>query len=606
MSTAKDERLTDSARRIADGQAVDWDQERSGEPALDHELAALSRVERVASAWRALGGWAPDDDDPTAARDVAFRWGPLEAIEKLGEGAFGEVWRAWDPQLEREVALKLRRAEVAGADEASARRELDEARQLARVRHPNVLTVHAVDVRDGRAGLVMEFVRGATLEALLAERGTFGAEECRLVALSMVRALAAVHAAGLVHGDVKAANVMREHGGRLVLMDFGSAHAAAIGGGGGRTGTPLAAAPETLRGERATPASDLYSLGVLLFRLATGAYPVMATSLEELRRKHERGERTPLRSLRPEWPTPFVQAVERALEPDPARRFRDAAAMEAALAGEPERAAVVAPPPAARARRSPALAWLAAAVLGAVALVAMWRGGAWMRGPQPDAPATTGPVASAPAVEPAAPARDGATAVPSAGVTPPPPPAAALDVEATLFRTRDGFREPVDTGARIAPGDQLSLEMSGDEPLHVYVLDEDEQGETFTLFPVAGGEVGNPLARGRHVLPGTRDGVPFDWVVTSAGGREHVLIVASRRPVAALEKAVAAMPAAATDRPVAYAKVPEEAWAGLRGIGGMAASTVRPAGESRLEALARELAGRRDAGVWVRHLSLRN
>lgn len=606
MSTAKDERLTDSARRIADGQAVNWDQERSGEPALDHELAALSRVERVASAWRALGGWAPDDDDPTAARDVLFRWGELEAIEKLGEGAFGEVWRAWDPQLEREVALKLRRAEVAGADEASARRELDEARQLARVRHPNVLTVHAVDVRDGRAGLVLEFVRGATLEALLAERGTFGAEECRLVALSMVRALAAVHAAGLVHGDVKAANVMREHGGRLVLMDFGSAHAAALGGAGGRTGTPLAAAPETLRGERATPASDLYSLGVLLFRLATGTYPVMATSLDELRRKHERGERTPLRSLRAEWPTPFVQAVERALEPDPARRFRDAAAMEAALAGEPERADVVAAPPPARVRRSPALAWLAAAVLGAVALVAMWRGGAWMRGPQSNAPATSGPVAHAPVVEPAVPARDGATATHPAGVASPAPASVALEVEATLFRTRDGFREPVDTGARIAPGDQLSLEMSGGESLHVYVLDEDEQGETFTLFPVAGGEVGNPLARGRHVLPGTRDGVPFDWVVTSAGGREHVLIVASRRPVAALEKAVAAMPAAATDRPVAYAKVPEEAWAGLRGIGGMAASSVRPAGESRLEALARDLASRRDAGVWVRHLSLRN
>jgi hypothetical protein len=190
--------------------------------------------------------------------------------------------------------------------------------------------------------------------------------------------------------------------------------------------------------------------------------------------------------------------------------------------------------------------------------------------------------------------------------TPPAARAAAPEVDALLFRSRDGVREPLESGARIGPGDQLSLEFTGSEPLHVYVLDEDEAGETFTLFPVPGGETTNPLTPGRrHVLPGTRDGVPFEWVVTSAGGREHVLVVASRAPLAPLERAVAAMPAAAPERPVAYARVPDEAIATLRGIGGMAAAAPRPAGESRLEALSRDLASRH-RGVWVRHLTLRN
>lgn len=597
MSTAKDERLTDSAGRVADGRAVDWTREASDDPAIAHELESLSRIERIASAWRTLGDFHPDDD-AEPARAVAFRWGELEAIEKLGEGSFGEVWRAWDPRLERDVALKLRHATDT---DASVRRDLDEARLLARVRHPNVLTVYDVAVHDGRAGLVTDFVRGATLESRLASGERWSPDEAALVGLDLCRALAAVHATGLVHGDVKAANVMREDGGRLVLMDFGSAHAAAIGAGPGRTGTPLAAAPELLRGERATPASDLYSLGVLLFRLTSGRWPVPASSLEELRAKHARGERESLRALRPEASSAFVQAIDRALDPDPSKRPRDAGVFESELAraladrGAP---AAEAAPRSTRRRVAWVPALAAAAAVVVIAAFALTR----PRGPARETTVAVPPPAASGPRE-VSPAPTSATGAPTAAA---PAPATAPAVAAALFRAREGGREEVESGATLSPGDRLSLEVSADEPVYVYVLDEDDRGETYTLFPVAGADAGNPLsAASRHVLPGRRAGVPFDWVVTSAGGREHVLVVASRKPVAALERAVAAMAPASEERPVAYAPVSEESWVGLRGIGGLAAAPERERDESRLQALARDLRAK-GAGLWVRTFTLRN
>ena len=142
-------------------------------------------------------------------------------LERVGEGAFGEVYRAWDTRLDREVALKLlRRQDWSHAGDASA--VIDEGRMLAQVRHPNVVTVHGADRIAGRVGLWMEFIHGRTLEQLLHERGPFGAGEATLIGLDVCRALSAVHRAGLLHRDIKAQNVMREDGGRIVLMDFGT------------------------------------------------------------------------------------------------------------------------------------------------------------------------------------------------------------------------------------------------------------------------------------------------------------------------------------------------------------------------------------------------
>ena len=139
--------------------------------------------------------------------------------EQIGVGNFGKVYRAFDPSLEREVALKLRPVDLAETDLSVL---LDEARLLARARHPNVLAIHGVEVRDGMVGLWTDLVRGETLEERLAVRGPLPAEDVARCGIDLARALAAVHDAGLIHGDVKTANAMFEEDGRTLLMDFGA------------------------------------------------------------------------------------------------------------------------------------------------------------------------------------------------------------------------------------------------------------------------------------------------------------------------------------------------------------------------------------------------
>jgi serine/threonine-protein kinase len=314
---------------LADGVDLDWDAiARAAVTDQDRRrYGNLRLVAKMAELHRTFAGDAGDEaltvtlDRPATPREM---WGHLEVGDRLAGGSFGDVFMARDPQLDRDVALKLLRP--------SARRPLerllDEGRTLARVRHPNVVTVYGADVREGRAGLWMELVKGRTLSAWLQTHGPMGPGEVRSVGLDLCRALAAVHAAGLVHGDVKAQNVMREDGGRIVLMDFGSGHAQ---GADSRSGTPLYLAPEVLKGQPATPRSDIYGLGVLLFNLLTGSYPCVADDVENLKAAHAEGGRVYLRDVRPGLPSALVDAIERSLEIDPAKRFSSAGEMERAL-----------------------------------------------------------------------------------------------------------------------------------------------------------------------------------------------------------------------------------------------------------------------------------
>src|SRR5262249_30846259 len=133
-------------------------------------------------------------------------WAHLTLLERLGGGTFGDVYRAWDRHLEREVALKLLRVDES-SDDLSESRIAREGRLLARIRHQNVITVHGVDAHDRRVGLWMDMVRGATLEQQLAAHGPFSAREAAAIGIDLCRALAAIHTAGLIHRDVKAQNV---------------------------------------------------------------------------------------------------------------------------------------------------------------------------------------------------------------------------------------------------------------------------------------------------------------------------------------------------------------------------------------------------------------
>lgn len=587
--------LVHVASEVADRTPVNWESEQERSPDLAPGLARLREIAALQEALAAARDAAPEP--------VLFAWGPLQAMEKIGEGSFAEVYRAWDPALHREVALKLRRAELEGGPLGS-RRWIEEARRLARVRHPHVLAILGADEHDGRAGLWTELIAGVTLEEWLFAQGPLGAREAAGAGMDLCHALSAVHATGLVHGDVTTRNVMREgragapdRSGRLVLMDFGSARDARSGDLVA-FGTPVFMAPEVLAGEEPDSRSDLYALGVVLYRLLTGAYPIEPGPIDDMRAKIERGERTPLRTARPDLPGALVEAVERACEGDRAKRWASAAEFERALA----QAVPAIAPPRPRAAVSPMLALAAVLVVVAVAAVVFVRGP--RRAGDPAATATP-PLAAAPS----APAPSGAPSPVAAPVT-----AAAEaeipDVAATLYRVTAGAREALRTGDLVVPGDELELEVESGEDVHVYVLSEDQAGAVFVLFPLASRGERNPLTSGRmHRLPGREGEQDLSWQVTSAGGQETFLVLASRAPIAPVAQAAAALPQASANAPVAYRTMPPEALAKLRGVGGVVAreSLPPPARTGILRSLARDLSASPDGRViWKRLLVLEN
>ena len=341
--------LRTSARGIADGLPLDWSSldamaSTESERGVLRQLALLARIaavhrapDEVSVGTAGASVWDTVDESEHVSASVDLgdglnpRWGSLILLERLGQGSFGEVFRAWDTRLEREVALKLLRE--GGSDRpTSGSMVIKEARLLARVRHPNIVTIFGADEIAGRIGLWMECVRGRTLEHALLQSGPYSPQEATAAGLAICRALSAIHSAGLVHRDVKAQNVMRDEAGRIVLMDFGAGYdLTGDASDGGILGTPLYLPPEALRREPMTAQSDLYSLGVLLFHLVTGKYPVDGTSLENLAKSHREGQRTYLRDVRPDLPPLFVDVVEQALSTDPAKRFNTAGSMERAL-----------------------------------------------------------------------------------------------------------------------------------------------------------------------------------------------------------------------------------------------------------------------------------
>ena len=218
-------RLLELADSIASGTPVDWDKVEAADADEAELLRSLRLIDQVAQVHAQVAGEA-DETGPAGQsernRDTQpEHWRHLTILEHVGQGAFGDVYRASDATLDRQVALKL-----LGASEASGSVRLshllNEARLLARLRHPNVVRVYGAELAEGRVGLWMEFIEGRTLEDLLASHVTFGDREAAQIGQQFCRALAAVHGMGLVHRDIKARNVMREHGGRIVLMDFGA------------------------------------------------------------------------------------------------------------------------------------------------------------------------------------------------------------------------------------------------------------------------------------------------------------------------------------------------------------------------------------------------
>ena len=334
-----DELLSTLISEVSDGRDVDWDAVERGLTAEQRRLVQQVRI--LAEVGRVHGTLAPDRQASAGAEpDLGLdrfgdppTWGSIRLLEIVGRGTYGIVYRGHDERLDREVAVKLLRPRGATAeDEAEL---IAEGRRLARVRHPGVITVHGADRFGDVAGIWMEFIHGQTLEGILAARGPFSAAEATVIGIEVCSALAAVHGAGLLHRDVKAQNVMRERGGRIVLMDLGAGQDARVAGAGSSptlVGTPLYLAPELLRSGTPSPRSDVYSVGVLLYRLVSGAYPVAGTSLPAIRAAHASGTHQLLGDVRTNLPRPFTRVVERTLSSDPSERYETAGVLGAALA----------------------------------------------------------------------------------------------------------------------------------------------------------------------------------------------------------------------------------------------------------------------------------
>jgi serine/threonine-protein kinase len=399
----------DLADAVLDGTPVDW---AAAEAAAAAEARPLIRRLRLIASVAEVQRSEPLSETTAAApaaplaMELPGAWGHLRVLERVGQGAFGEVFRAWDTRLDREVALKLlTSAPVRGSDAASL--IIGEGRLLAKVRHPNVVTIHGAEQIGPRVGLWMEFVRGLTLEQLIKRGRVFTPADVVAIGIEICRAVTAVHAAGLLHRDIKAQNVMRADDGRIVLMDFGAGREVNDGAAADVAGTPLYLAPEVLLGKGATPQTDIYSLGVLLFRLATGEYPVRGRSVHELRLLHTRSQRISIRDVRPSVPKSLARVIDAAIDPAPERRPQSAGVLCEQLLQLQRQA-----------RRRPlvyqALALAALVVAGVAAW--WWRPVSTPPSPPPSVGASLPTSSSSSAVAPAASAPD----APAAGVAIPP------------------------------------------------------------------------------------------------------------------------------------------------------------------------------------------
>ena len=322
------------------------------------------------------------------------RIGPYEVLGPLGAGGMGEVHLARDTRLGREVALKVLPPETAHDPGRLARFER-EARAVAALNHPNIVTVHAIEEIDGERVIVMERVTGRPLSAVIEPRGLPLARVLDL-AVPIADALAAAHERGVVHRDLKPANVMVSDEGRVKVLDFGLAKWVSPSEGvdtagptatrtleGAVVGTVPYMAPEQLRGERVDARADIFSFGVMLYEMASGERPFRGATSADLTSAILRDEPPPLETARPDLPPRFVQLVARCLAKEPRRRIQSAIDLRQQLqdlaedlrsgAGKPAAAAVSSPLPAAP-RIGRRWAWTAGAVgLVAVLALATWQ-----------------------------------------------------------------------------------------------------------------------------------------------------------------------------------------------------------------------------------------
>jgi serine/threonine protein kinase len=299
------------------------------EGALRQVMASLKAI--PGSAWRTtvdgpdgllLGLLAPPDDLGRLGR-----LGQYEVTEVIGRGGMGVVLKAFDPSLHRFVAIKVLAPQLA-TSMAARIRFAREARAAAAVSHEHVVAIHGVDEANGLPYMVMEYVAGISLQERLDRNGPLELKEILRIGFQTASGLAAAHAQGLVHRDVKPANILLENGmERVKITDFGLARLAddaSLTASGSVAGTPPYMAPEQARGEALDHRADLFSLGSVLYAMCTGSPPFLGSSTLGILRRVSEEEPIPVREWNPEVPTWLAAVISTLHAREPVDRFASA------------------------------------------------------------------------------------------------------------------------------------------------------------------------------------------------------------------------------------------------------------------------------------------
>jgi len=274
---------------------------------------------------------APTPSELVPGRTIAGRY-VLE--RELGRGGMGQVWLARDEQLAERVALKIVHTAFAADPTEAVERFRREVAAARKVTHPNVIRIHDLVEDGGLVLLSMELVEGMSLAAHLGRAGALRLDEARAILAQVCDAVAAAHAVGVVHRDLKPGNILLDKDRRVKVIDFGLAKASFLAGmtaTGLILGTPEYMAPEQVRGLPCDVRTDVYALGAVAYHLVTGRPPFSGETPIAIGFAHVTEAPRAPSALRPEIPTELEAAILRALEKDPAKRFPDAQALRAAL-----------------------------------------------------------------------------------------------------------------------------------------------------------------------------------------------------------------------------------------------------------------------------------
>jgi hypothetical protein len=481
---------------------------------LERRIGVLRRFEQLTDTDLGLA-----DDDTPAPQELPAQVGAYRVLGRLGEGGMGCVYRAEDPVLRRQVAVKVMRRELA-ARPGARERFLREARSQAAVPHEHIVPIYHVG-EEGVPFLVMPLLDGETLQQRLQRQPVLPAAEVVRIGRQTAEALAAAHERGLIHRDVKPSNIWLAKEARAKVLDFGLARpldeAEPITRSGVLVGTPMYMSPEQVNGEPLDGRSDVFSLGVVLYRMATGGEPFRGANLTAMLRAVAEQEPAPPDAVNPKVPEALADLIRRMLAKDRAAR-PDAAEVAEALRAIEEGSALPTTEWRPRRRRMPFLGGVAALVFAALLVLAaggygLWRGLRPAPGPAPEA-APPGPI-------------------PETG-----PLTASLDVR--VWKKDDksrGLTLGKPGALPLQAGDWMRIEARASRSAYLYLLYLDARGEASPMYPWRKYKWND---RPREIKQQTlnlpedprKDGAPLD---PGPSGIEAVLLLARDEPLTAEE-----------------------------------------------------------------------